>query len=131
VLNCKGCNDASGVLQIKASMLLRHALCLGRNDTMTLTQPKIAVGLGWDPLWGEVAIDLDASCVCVDGRGEILMGECVTCLLLYCAYCAYGCDGRDCYARSRWGVVSASPSSVLTMQRCCVLTMFRCSVLTM
>ena len=50
VRNCKGCNDASGQLHIKASMLLRHALCLSRNDSMILTQPRIAVGLGWDPL---------------------------------------------------------------------------------
>ena len=78
VANCKGCDDASGLLHVKISMQLRHALCLARGDTIPLEKgATIAMGLGWDPLWGEVAIDLDASCVCVGHKGEVLMDESV------------------------------------------------------
>lgn len=77
VKNCEGCKDASGELQLKASMVLRHALCLHRHDTLQLTVPTIAVGLGWDPLPGGKAIDLDATCVCVDNNGQIMMQETV------------------------------------------------------
>ena len=52
VTNCAGCTDASGELQIKASMVMRHALCLHRQDTLQITQPTIAVGLGWERLPG-------------------------------------------------------------------------------
>ena len=77
VTNCGGCSDASGELHIKASMAVRHALCLHRRDTLLITQPTIAVGLGWERLPGGGAIDLDASCVCVDNQGNVLMGESV------------------------------------------------------
>ena len=62
VQNCKGCSDASGQVQLKVSMVLRHALCLHRQDTMQITAPTVAVGLGWDPLPGGKAIDLDNTC---------------------------------------------------------------------
>mmetsp|Transcript_12544 Transcript_12544/g.25488 ORF Transcript_12544/g.25488 Transcript_12544/m.25488 type:complete len:632 (-) Transcript_12544:150-2045(-) len=77
VNNCSGCSDASGELQIKASMVMRHALCLHRHDTLQITQPTIAVGLGWERLPSGSAIDLDTSCVCVDHKGNVLMGESV------------------------------------------------------
>ena len=77
VSNCSGCSNASGELHIKASMATRHALCLHRHDTLPIAQPIIAVGLGWERLPGGAAIDLDASCVCVDHQGEVLMGESV------------------------------------------------------
>ena len=77
VNNCTGCSNASGELHIKASMVLRRALFLHRSDTLAITQPTIAVGLGWDRLPGGGAIDLDASCVCFDNKGQVLMGESV------------------------------------------------------
>ena len=77
VNNCTGCSDASGELHLQASMVVRHALCLHRHDTLPITQPTIAVGLGWERLPGGGAIDLDASCVCVDNQGAVLMGESV------------------------------------------------------
>ena len=52
VSNCSGCSNASGELHIKASMATRHALCLHRQDTLQITQPTIAVGLGWERLPG-------------------------------------------------------------------------------
>ena len=75
VSNCSGCSNASGELHIKASMATRHALCLHRHDSLPIAQPTIAVGLGWERLPGGAAIDLDASCVCVDHKGEVLMRE--------------------------------------------------------
>ena len=75
VSNCSGCSNASGELHIKASMATRHALCLHRHDTLPIAQPIIAVGLGWERLPGGAAIDLDASCVCVDHQGEVHMRE--------------------------------------------------------
>ena len=37
----------------------------------------IAIGLGWDPLPGGAAIDLDSSCVCVSFKGDVVVDECV------------------------------------------------------
>lgn len=78
VQNCAGCSDAAGTLHVKISMQLRRAICLARGETIALDpRATLSMGLAWDPLWGEVPIDLDASCVCVGLRGELLMEESV------------------------------------------------------
>jgi len=73
----QGCKDATGDLHVRVSVALRRALSLNARSCVRLTDRHIAVGLGWDPLPGNRAIDLDTSCVCMSARGEVLMDETV------------------------------------------------------
>ena len=75
---CKGCKEVSGDLNLKISCNLRKALSLTQKEAMAVppTANAIAVGLGWDPLPGNKAIDLDTSCVCVSFSGQVLQDEC-------------------------------------------------------
>ena len=77
VQKCKGCKNATGELQLNMCGALRRAISLKKKETMVVDCSTIAVGLGWDPLPGNGAIDLDASCVCVSFSGDILENECV------------------------------------------------------
>lgn len=67
----KGCKNASGELSIKICAALRRVLSLKRGASHPLSgvdETEIAVGLGWDMIKGNKAVDLDASCVCVSFR---------------------------------------------------------------
>ena len=78
VQSCKGCNDATGDVHVMCSVALRRAVSLAAKQKVGL--PKVgtfALGLGWDMLAGNRAIDLDASCVALDFRGQVLKDECV------------------------------------------------------
>jgi Ca2+-dependent lipid-binding protein len=73
VKNCSGCKDASGTLQLSVSCAVRRSLALEKGNTMRIDSGILAVGLGWDMLQGNRAIDLDTSCVCVAFDGRIMM----------------------------------------------------------
>jgi len=77
VANCAGCKNATGELEVRASVLLRRALTLSPHDSVAISDRFVAAGLGWDMLPDGRAIDLDASCVCVSPRGDILPAETV------------------------------------------------------
>jgi len=77
VQNCAGQKKATGELQLKVSVLARRAISLAPHDSVAITDSTIAVGFGWDPLPGGVAIDLDTSCIALDAKGGLLMEETV------------------------------------------------------
>ena len=77
VRNCAGCKDASGTLKLSISCAVRRPVSIDKGGTMTLGAGVLAVGLGWDMMPGNRAIDLDTSCVALDFQGRVLMEECV------------------------------------------------------
>jgi len=74
---CKGCNNATGELQVKIAVLVRSSLALEAGKSIAIDGKKIAVGLSWDRMAGNVAIDLDTACVAVSKTGGILKKESV------------------------------------------------------
>jgi hypothetical protein len=77
VANCPGCKNATGELQLRLTVLVRRALTLQPHDSVPISDRYVAAGLGWDMLPGNRAIDLDASCVCLSARGDVLPQETV------------------------------------------------------
>eukprot|EP00854_Cymbomonas_tetramitiformis_P010328 gene10328-12214_t len=77
VQDVQGCSKASGELKVQASLLLRRIVSLERGGVHPLPGGTIGVALGWDPLPGNVAVDLDNACVALSGRGDVIMKECV------------------------------------------------------
>ena len=77
VTNCAGCKDASGTLKLSVSCAVRRPVTMDKGGQMTLGSGILAVGLGWDMLRGNTAIDLDTSCVALSFDGRVLQEECV------------------------------------------------------
>lgn len=77
VQNCKGCTDAKGNLSLRVSCAVRRPVTIDKGGEMTLGSGVLAVGLGWDMLRGNTAIDLDTSCVALGFDGRVLMEESV------------------------------------------------------
>ncbi|KAL1512166.1 hypothetical protein AB1Y20_005432 [Prymnesium parvum] len=72
-----GCTKVSGQVHVKVAVTVRRALSLNAHEAVAVEDTRLAVGLGWDMLPGNQAIDLDASCVAISRSGNVMMDETV------------------------------------------------------
>ena len=72
-----GCSKVSGQLQVRVAVSIRRALSMNAHEAVPISDHRLAVGLGWDMLPGNKAVDLDASCVCISRSGQIMPEETV------------------------------------------------------
>lgn len=68
--------NAKGQLEIKLKSTIYKATSLIKGNSFLLESNKIRVGLAWDLVKGK-AVDLDAACVALDNKGNVMMDDSV------------------------------------------------------